>query len=180
MTKLHLRIATFACLALAACATAPRSAEGKADIVQEADATLARAQERDSHLASTVRSAAGCAVFPKIGKAAIGVGGAYGKGVLYENGKMVGYCDMSQATVGLQLGGQTYTEIICFDDKTALKKFKHGDFAFDAQASTAAMEAGSGANTDYAEGVDVFTLNEAGMMAEASVGGQKFSYKPAH
>jgi lipid-binding SYLF domain-containing protein len=177
MSKLHLLAATLACLVFAACSTAPRSAEGKADIRQEAEVTVARAQARDASLAAAVRDSAGYAVFPKIGKAAVGVGGAYGKGVLYENGRVVGYCDMSQATVGLQLGGQTYSEILCFEDKAALKKFKHGDFAFDAQASTAAMEAGSGKNLAYAEGVDVFTLNETGMMVEASVGGQKFSYK---
>ena len=117
------------------------------------------------------------AVFPKVTKGAVGVGGAYGKGVLYEDGRAVGYCDLSQATVGAQLGGQTYTEIICFQDRESLKKFKDGKFAFDAQASAVAVDAGASKNAAYRDGVAVYTTNEAGLMAEASIGGQKFSYQ---
>lgn len=166
------------CLALGACSTAPKSAEGKADIVHDADAVLARAKGRDPSLADALNHSAGYAVFPKVGKGAAGVGGAYGKGVLYEHGNVVGYCDLTQASVGLQLGGQTYTQFVSFEDKAALDKFKHGDLAFDAQASAVALEAGAGANAKFREGVEVFTMNEEGMMVEASVGGQKFSYKP--
>lgn len=177
MRRMHILATTVACLALMACTTAPKTAEGRADIQEEADEALSSAQARDASFAGAMRSSAGYAVFPTVGKGAAGVGGAYGKGVLYEDGQMVGYCDMSQATVGLQLGGQTYTEIICFKDEEALDKFKHGDFAFDAQASTVALEAGAGANAKFAEGVEVFTMNEEGMMVEASIGGQKFTYK---
>ena len=140
MTQIHLVAAMIACHASAACSTAPKSAEGKADIPREADTTIARSQERDSKLADAVRTSAGYAVFPKIGKAALGVGGVYGKGTLYEHGTMVGYCNMSQATVDLRLGGQTYTGILGFEDAAALEMFKAGEFAFDAQASTAALE----------------------------------------
>ncbi|MCC6409189.1 MAG: lipid-binding SYLF domain-containing protein [Planctomycetes bacterium] len=177
MNKAHLLATTLVCLALAACSTAPKGADAKAELQRDAAATLTTSRAHDPELAEALRNCAGYAVFPKVGKAAMGVGGAYGKGVLYENGVVVGYCDMSQASVGLQLGGQTYTEIVCFTDKSALKKFKHGDFAFDAQASTTAMEAGASKNADYGHGVEVYTLNEAGMMVEASVGGQKFTYK---
>jgi len=163
--------------ALGGCSTAPKSAEGKADIVQEADAALAKAQRADPSLTSVFRPAAGYAVFPSVGKGAIGIGGAYGKGVLYERGDPVGYCDLSQASIGFQLGGQAYTEIIVFQTPQAVSTFKEGKFRFDAQATAVALKSGVGANAEFANGVAVFTMDEAGLMYEASIGGQKFSYE---
>lgn len=172
-----LSTAAFACLTLAACSTAPRSAEGRADLQQDAQHALAKAEQRDPTLSACLHDSYGYAVFPKVGKAAAGVGGGYGKGVLYQNGRMVGYCDLSQATVGLQLGGQTYTEIICFDDKNALEQFKKGDLTFDAQASAVALKSGEAKNAHFKDGVAVFTMDQEGLMAEAAIGGQKFSYR---
>jgi len=169
---------TLLLLALAGCATAPSTAEGKAEIESEADVALAKARESDPTLIPVLDSAAGYAVFPTVGKGAIGVGGAYGKGVLYENGRAVGYCDLSQASIGLQLGGQSYTEIICFETRESVERFKEGNFQFDAQATAVALKSGAGANAQYRDGVAVFTMDEAGLMFEASVGGQKFSYQP--
>ena len=91
---------------------------------------------------------------------------------------MVGYCDLSQASIGLQLGGQAYTEIIAFEDKAALDKFKTGNLAFAAQATAVALKSGAGANAKYDDGVAVFTMGESGLMYEASIGGQSFSYQP--
>jgi hypothetical protein len=110
--------------------------------------------------------------------APVGVGGAYGKGILYERGVAVGYCDLSQATVGAQLGGQAYTEIICFETQRDVNKFKEGKLQFDAQATAVAVKSGAGANLNYRDGVAVFTRDEAGLMAEAAIGGQKFTYQP--
>jgi lipid-binding SYLF domain-containing protein len=163
--------------AFTACHTAPSSAQGKSEIVEKSDAAVERAKMHDMNFKNMCGDAAGYAVFPKVTKGAVGVGGAYGKGVLYEDGRAVGYCDLSQGTVGAQLGGQTYTEIICFQDRDALNKFKQGKFAFDAQASAVAVNAGVGKNANYREGVAVYTTNEEGLMAEASIGGQKFSYE---
>ena len=122
MTRIPLLViaATAACLAWTACSTAPRSAEGKAEIVGKAEAAVAKAEAKDPALTKVLRNAAGYAVFPTVGKGAVGVGGAYGKGVLYERGRMVGYCDLTQATVGIQLGGQSYTEIIAFETQKAV------------------------------------------------------------
>ncbi len=164
-------------LALCACATAPRSEEGKSDIRANAAATVTRAERADPTLTPILRDAAAYAVFPTVGKGAIGVGGAYGKGVLYEAGTFAGYCDLTQASIGLQLGGQSYSEIIAFSGSEALSKFKSGSFAFDAQATAVALKSGAGANAKYTNGVAVFTMDEAGLMFEASVGGQKFSYQ---
>jgi lipid-binding SYLF domain-containing protein len=163
--------------ALTACTTAPKSEEGKADKRDEAAAALAKAERNDPTLSPVLRDAKGYAVFPTVGKGAVGVGGAYGKGVLYEAGVFTGYCDLTQASIGLQLGGQAYTEIIVFSTADALTRFKTGNFAFDAQATAVALKSGAGANAKYSNGVAVFTMDESGLMFEASIGGQKFSYQ---
>ena len=165
-------------LVMTGCATAPPTAQGKTDIRAEAATALAKAQASDPTLTVFTRAAAGYAVFPSIGKGGALVGGAYGNGVLYENGRVVGYCDLSQATIGAQLGGQSYTEIICFDSADSVERFKQGKIRFDAQATAVALKSGAGANAKYRDGVVVFTMDEAGLMAEASVGGQQFSYQP--
>lgn len=162
---------------LSACSTAPRSDEGKTEIEVNADRALAKAKAADPTLTTIFNKATGYAVFPSIGKGAIGVGGAYGKGVLYERGTIVGYCDLSQLTIGFQLGGQAYTEIIAFENQLTVDNFKEGRFQFDAQASAVALKSGVGANADFTNGVAVFTMDEAGLMYEASIGGQKFSYQ---
>jgi len=164
-------------LLMSGCATAPASVEGKVDIEKDASAALARAQKSDPTLVSIFNSAAGYAVFPSVGKGAAGVGGAYGKGVLYARGLAVGYCDLSQATIGVQLDGQAYTEIICFETQQAVETFKQGHFRFDAQATAVALKSGAGANAKFTHDVVVFTMDEAGLMYEASIGGQKFSYQ---
>ncbi|MHB1156773.1 MAG: lipid-binding SYLF domain-containing protein [Phycisphaerales bacterium] len=164
-------------LTIAGCATAPATVEGKTDIRDDAAVAVGKAKTSDPTLANVLDSAAGYAVFPSVGKGAAGIGGAYGKGVLYERGIAVGYCDLSQATIGFQLGGQAYTEIIAFETQQAVNTFKQGNFRFDAQATAVALKSGAGANAKYANGVAVFTMDEAGLMYEASVGGQKFSYQ---
>jgi lipid-binding SYLF domain-containing protein len=142
-------------------------------------------------------SSYGYAVFPTIGKGGIGIGGAHGSGRVYEKGVHVGDTSMTQITVGLQLGGQAYSQIIFFQDKRAFDEFTSGNFEFGAQASAVAITAGaqaqagtsgtgagasgtqSSASTKggYQKGMAVFTVAKGGLMYEASIGGQKFSYK---
>lgn len=162
--------------ALTACTTAPETAEGRAAIRLDATTTLSMAQRNDPSLAVLVKKSVGHAVFPTIGKGAVALGGAYGKGVLFEGSDIVGYCDLTQATIGFQLGGQSYSEIIVFSTKEALFRFKGGSFEFAAQATAVAIRSGAAANARFADGVAVFTMNEAGLMYEAAVGGQKFSF----
>lgn len=138
----------------------------------------------------------GYAVFPTIGKGGIGVGGAYGKGRVFVGGKHVGDTSMGQLTIGFQLGGQAYSQIIFFEDKRAFEEFSSGNFEFGAQASAVAITAGasaaattagssagaSGGKNDattvgkYSGGMAVFTVAKGGLMYEASIGGQKFGY----
>jgi len=164
-------------LALTDCATAPPTAEGKADLRHSSADALSQAQHNDPSLRSVISDSSGYAVFPSVGKGAIGVGGAYGKGDVYQNGAVVGYCDMTQGSIGIQLGGQDYAEILVFQNPEALERFKNGTFSFDAQATAVAVQSGAGANAKFENGVAVFTMDEAGLMYEASVGGQNFAYQ---
>jgi hypothetical protein len=141
----------------------------------------------------------GYAVFPTIGKGGIGIGGAYGKGRVYARGAYVGDTSVTQLSVGFQLGGQAYSQIVFFEDKRAFDEFTSGNFEFGAQASAVAITAGvsagtttagtsagaSGgkhdattttAGTEFHKGMAVFTVAKGGLMYEASIGGQKFSY----
>lgn len=143
-------------------------------------------------------TAYGYAVFPTIGKAGVGLGGAYGNGRVYRKGKYVGDTSVTQVTVGLQLGGQAYSQIIFFEDERAFKEFTSGNFEFGADASAVAITAGVGAKTGtagstagasdgrhgaetigkYHKGTATFTVAKGGLMYEASIGGQKFKYVP--
>jgi lipid-binding SYLF domain-containing protein len=179
LTRLTLSLAALLMIAMwAGCSTSPESAEGKATLEQESAAAIESFKAKDPGLQRFFDSAAGYAVFPNVGKGGAGVGGAYGKGVLYERGVPVGYCDLKQATIGLQLGGQAYSELIFFQNADALQQFKSGNFAFSAQASAVAATAGAATTADYDSGVLVFTLPKGGLMYEASIGGQKFDYDP--
>ena len=149
-----------------------------ADAIGDARETLEHFRKKDPALSKFLEGAAGYAVFPTVGKGGFGVGGAYGKGTLFERGTPVGAASLTQATVGFQLGGQAYSEIIFFETPHTLTAFKEGQLALAAQASAVAVTAGASADAHYREGVAVFTLAKGGLMYEASVGGQKFDYEP--
>jgi lipid-binding SYLF domain-containing protein len=160
------------------CATAPKSAEDKAALSRNVTTALGKAKVQDPSLQAFLDRAYAYAIFPAVGKGAAGVGGAYGKGEVYERGKKIGYCDLSQATIGLALGGQAFTEIIAFENKAALDAFKNGEMKFAAQTSGTALKSGASANAKFSDGVSVLTANEEGLMGEASIGGQTFSFQP--
>ncbi len=164
--------------ALGACSGLPKSESGRASLEQSARAAVARFKARDPSMREFFDEGYGYAVFPSIGKRAIGVGGAYGTGVVFEQGKAIGYCDLTQGSIGFQLGGQAYSEIIFFERRSALSHFKTGNLEFAAQASAVAVTSGASADADYENGVVVFTASTGGLMFEASIGGQKFSYEP--
>ena len=123
------------------------------------------------------REAAGFAVFPNIAKAGLGIGGARGNGEVFEDGKVIGSTTVTQLSFGLQLGGQAFSQIIFFQNKRDLDRFTDGNFEFGASASAALITEGANASVDYTNGVAVMTFSKGGLMYEASVGGQKFSFK---
>ena len=151
----------------------------------------------DARLANRFNNAHGYALFPTIGKAAFVVGGAYGKGRVYVLGNLVGYTSMAQVTLGFQMGGTGYSQVIFFQDQRAVNEFSQGNFEFSAEAeatvltasaSAAAKSSGSSATASggknnasisgagYYKGMETFTITKGGLMAEISIGGQKFSY----
>lgn len=130
--------------------------------------------ELDSHF----HKAYGFAVFPKITKGGLGIGGAGGKGLVFDNKSVIGESRLAQATFGLQAGGQQYMEVIFFEDQPALDRFISGKVKFSGQASAVALKDGASVDIDYQDGVAIFTKTIGGLMAEASVGGQSFKYKP--
>ncbi len=130
------------------------------------------------HLTIYFEKAYGYAVFPTITKGGIGIGAAHGVGDVYEEGEFIGTASMTQVTIGAQFGGQTYSEIVFFKDKETLDDFRKGNFKPGAQASAVASTAGASTDADYDHGVAIFTLSKNGFMFEASVGGQKFQFKP--
>ena len=169
----------FALVALAAISAA---AEFQPDVNEELQLDAAKAilaiKQADPGIQAFFDSAAGYAVFPNVGKAGFVVGGAYGKGLVIAAEQVEGYTTMTQATVGLQLGGQKCALFIFFKDRVAIEQFKRGNFEFSAQASAVAVTAGASADTSYDKGVAVFTHAAGGLMVEGSVGGQKFTYEP--
>jgi len=118
------------------------------------------------------------AVFPTIGKAGLIIGGSHGTGLVFEGGKVVGDAKVTQASVGLQAGAESYSELVFFKDKATFENFKNGDIKLSAQASAVAVKQGVTAKSSYTDGVAVFVKAKGGLMADASVGGQKFSFEP--
>ena len=111
-----------------------------------------------------------------MGKGGIGIGGAAGKGVVYEQGNLIGKAQLTQVSIGFQFGGQAYREVIFFESKADLDRFKENKIEFSAQASAVAVTEGASANVKYKEGVMIFTQQKGGLMYEASIGGQKFNF----
>jgi len=144
------------------------------------------------------KNAYGYAVFSTIGKGGVGIGGAFGKGQVYRGGKVTGTTSLIKGTIGFQLGGQVFSEIIFFQDKRAYDEFTSGGFEFDATASAIAITAGAQAKagtdgatagasvgpatgkqakTIYMKGMALFVHAKGGLMYEAAIGGQKFTFK---
>ena len=164
-----------------------------ADSYSDTTSLFKNARQSSSFFSSSY----GYAVFPTIGKGGIGIGGAYGEGNVYKEGKYVGNSSVTQLSIGLQLGGQAYSEMIFFQDKRAFDEFTSGNFSFSGNVSAVAITAGASASagTDastasasggkkdaatagaYHKGMAVFTIAKGGLMYEISVSGQKFSYK---
>ena len=145
-------------------------------LIKDAKAARSEFIKTDGLMQNLFNDAYAYVIFPNVGKGGIGIGGAAGNGIVFENGKMIGKAKLTQVSIGFQWGGQAYREAILFENKEALERFQENRLELSAQASAVAANAGAAANVKYADGVMIFTQIKGGLMYEASVGGQKFKY----
>lgn len=171
----HLTIAVCSAIAVWS-AMAARAADES--LHSDSQQAIANFEKTDSSFKSFMDQSAGYAVFPDVGKGGFVIGGARGKGLLYEKGAITGQTTMTQASIGAQVGGQSFAEIICFESPQALEDFKSGKFEMSAEVSAVAATEGASKAAKYKNGVAVFTLPKKGLMVSASVGGQKFKFEP--
>ncbi len=172
-----LGIVTGALLAFSACATAPKSKEDRQELSNDAHAALTKMISKDPSLNGLLAQSAGYAVFPEIGKGGFIVGGAYGRGILYERGRATGYVELNQGSLGAQIGAQTFTELIIFKDRWNVEKLNGGDFSMGGNASAVILRSGAGAATNFVDGVAVIVEPRGGAMAALSLSGQKINFK---
>lgn len=147
---------------------------GKSKLERRSEEGIAAFLERDPSLEIFFDEAYGFAIFPRVGKGGIGIGYARGRGLVYRNSAPQAKAYLNQYSVGAQLGGRSYAEIIFFRDQLEYDTFMQGDFKFRADASAVISTDGAGAATDYSNGVAVFTRERGGAMVDASIGGQQF------
>ena len=177
MKKTAISLAAFIAVTLAVTAWAWDSDEAE-ELNEKAAEVIAKIKESDDGMNSFFEKSAAYAVFPTVGKGGMGIGGARGKGLLYEDGEPTAIVTLTQLSIGFQFGGQAYSEFVFFEDDVALQDFKRGNYELGAQASAVAVTAGASADADYNSGVAIFTAAKGGLMYEASVGGQKFKVEP--
>jgi lipid-binding SYLF domain-containing protein len=165
-------------IALVACGGAPRTESERVTLEQKAQSTLQAMISKDATLPSLLNIAAGYVVFPEIGKGGFIAGGAHGQGVLYSQGRVVGYVELSEASIGAQIGAQSFAELIVFRDSADLQRVKLDQFALSGNASAVMLSAGVAGSTYNTNSIMVFVMPRGGAMAELSVGGQELDFEP--
>ncbi len=148
--------------------------EGEAEVKQ----TIAMFVKTDPSMKQFMDSAYGYAIFPSVTKGGLIVGGTVGDGWVYERGRLVGEAELQKVSVGAQAGGENYSEIIFFKDQNAMNTFKQGDFELGADLNAVVNKQDAAARAGYTKGIAVFVMSKGGLMAEASVGGQKLNFSP--
>lgn len=144
-----------------------------------ADSENARVEfvKKDSWMEPLFANSWGYVIFPNVGKGGLGVGGASGNGAVYEKGTLEGMASLKQVTIGLQAGGQAYREVIFFENRDVMEKFRKGQIKLSAEVSAIAVDKGAAANVKFTDGMIVFVQQKAGLMYELSVGGQVFTFR---
>ncbi|MEL7538526.1 MAG: YSC84-related protein [Pseudomonadota bacterium] len=180
---IRLLAALLAVIAIAGCAGRQPATQQEIDQRNQAlrddiELSIREFKRADPSMQELFDSAHGYAVFPRVSKGGLVIGGSYGYGQVFQGGSLVGEASITKLSLGVQAGGQVFREIIFFEDPSTLTRFKGGGFALSAEATAAAAADGAAASADYAEGVTVFVMPIKGLMIEASLGGQKFSYTP--
>jgi lipid-binding SYLF domain-containing protein len=182
-TSLRLGLATMLALGtvgLVGCATEPETQAARSNLERDANSTLQSFLRQDPSLQDVLNRSAGYAVFPDVGKGGVILaGGAFGRGILYNSqGQPLGYAAIRQGNVGPQLGGESYSELVVFQNQDSFNRFRSGNLSLTAGATAIALKAGAAANANFDQGVAVFSMNRSGLMVGADVGGQQFSFEP--
>jgi lipid-binding SYLF domain-containing protein len=159
------------------CATAPSTRAERQSLQQNADATLGEMIARDPALRDVTRGALAYAVFPSVGKGGVLVGGAYGRGILYEAGAPTGYVSLEQASLGAQLGGQSFSELLVLRRASDVDALKAGRFTAGADLGVVVLSAGAAAHTTFDPNASVFVLSRGGLMVDVSINGQQLKYQ---
>jgi lipid-binding SYLF domain-containing protein len=162
---------------LVGCSTAPKTEEKREALSSNVQSTLDAMRAEDPGFGAFIDAAHAYAVYPTVGRGAFIFGGAYGKGHVYEKGKFIGYSDMSQATVGAQIGGEGFAQVIAFENRAALDRFISKEYAFTAEVKAVALKSGAAKQARFQDGIAVFQYTKGGLMAAAAVGGQRFRFK---
>lgn len=163
-------------LVLTSCGSGKKTGD---DLISDAQEEKAMIQREFPMMSEYFNSAAGYAIFPNVGKGAYIIGGASGNGVVYDAGNMIGYADLKQVDVGLQLGGKAFVEVLFFETDEALQRFKNGSYELSANASAVILDKGFSEDLEFQDGVAIVTVPKGGAMAGISVGGQRFEFTPA-
>jgi lipid-binding SYLF domain-containing protein len=179
MTKWTLALSLTASAGMIGCGTAPQTETAKETLSDRAETALRVMKREDAGLTQTLNNAYGYVIFPSAGKGGFIVGGAFGRGEVYEQGKFVGYAKLQQGTIGAQVGGQSFEELIIFQDESSLRKFQRGEWAPAANATAVILKSGVAATAQFKEGVMTIIRPTGGAMAEAAIGGQKFTFQAA-
>ena len=167
-----------AALLSAACAGTPENEGEGSDLEMRASATLDTMKRKDPAIQKLVGQAHGYVVFPGIGKGGFIAGGAHGTGVVYERGRPVGYAELNQASIGAQLGGQTFSELVVLKDAATFNRLKRDRFELGVDASAVAITVGAGKAARFDKGVAVFVMPSGGLMVDMSVHGQQITFEP--
>ncbi|HJL14984.1 MAG TPA: lipid-binding SYLF domain-containing protein [Sandaracinaceae bacterium LLY-WYZ-13_1] len=178
MTKTLFATLAATLLAMAGCASAPETREAQHDLEADAQATLDAMMEADPTLEPLLDQAYGYVVFPEVSEGAMIAGAASGVGVVYENGRAIGYAELREGSVGAQAGGQEYAELIVIRNERTMRQIRNGTFDLRADATATAVQSGAAANAVFQDGTAVFVDLESGLMAEASIGGQNIRFQP--
>lgn len=168
-----------AALLVAACASMPQERGEQDALVSQANSTLQMMTSTDPSLRDVLERSYGYAVFPEVGEVGvIALGGQQGVGVVYEQGRPIGFARIREANLGPQLGGQTFSQVILFENRDAFERLRAGNFDLTAGARATALQAGASARTQFEDGVAVIVSSEQGLMAGATIGGQDISFEP--
>ena len=177
-----LRIAMAALIALAplACGGSKEGAKdaqsAKAERNPDVKETIERFKDKDPTIAPLFAKSAGYFIVPTVGEGAFIIGGGHGKGEAFEGGTYIGNVAVSEMSIGAQVGGQSYSELVFFEKTADVQRLKEGSFAFNAEVTAVAAEKGAAKNGTFKDGTLAFILPKKGLMASAAIAGQKVDF----